>query len=154
MSSGLRTQDPSPPWTSTFLVTVVGQGLALGPLIRRLGIEPDATDEEREGAVRLKAAKAALARLDELEDEPWVREATVRRMRGLYEFGVRRFRARIDDEDDGEVEDGSQAYQRLRREVLGVERQEIVRLRGSAAISDDVMRRIERDLDLEDVRLS
>lgn len=136
------------------LVTVVGQGLALGPLIRRMGTEADSTDEDRESAARLKAAKAALARLDELEDEPWVREVTVRRMRGLYEFRVRRFRARIDDEDDGEIEDGSQAYQRLRREVLGAERQEIIRLRGSGAIPDDVMRRIERDLDLEDVRLS
>ena len=136
------------------LVTVVGQGLALAPLIRRLGIEEDATDADRENGARIKAAKAALSRLDELEDEPWVRTDTVRRMRGLYEFRVRRFRARFDEEDDGEIEDGSQAYQRLRREVLGAERQEIIRLRGSGAISDDVMHRIERDLDLEDVRLS
>ncbi len=136
------------------LVTVVGQGLALGPLIRRMGIEPDSSDADRESKARIKAAKAALARLDELEEEPWARPETVQRMRGLYEFRLRRFKARFDDEDDGAVEEGSQAYQRLRREVLGAERQEILRLRGDGTINDDVMHRIERDLDLEDVRLS
>ncbi|MGI8623346.1 MAG: hypothetical protein ACR2NB_07630 [Solirubrobacteraceae bacterium] len=50
----------------------------------------------------------------------------------LYEFRVRRFRARIDDEDDGELENGPWASQRLRREGLDAERREIVRLRGEA----------------------
>jgi CPA1 family monovalent cation:H+ antiporter len=45
------------------------------------------------------------------------------------------------------------AYQRLRREVLDAERQEIIRLRNTGAINDEVMHRIERDLDLEDARL-
>lgn len=139
---------------AAILVTVVGQGLVLGPLIRRMDLSADEEAVDWESKARILSAKAALARLDELSDEPWVREDTLARMRGLYEFRIRRFRARFDDEDDGAVEEGSQAYQRLRRDVLGAERQEIIRLRGEGKISDDVMHRIERDLDLEDVRLS
>jgi monovalent cation/hydrogen antiporter len=45
------------------------------------------------------------------------------------------------------------AYQRLVRELLEVQRREIVRLRNQGEISNEVLRRIERDLDLEDSRL-
>jgi monovalent cation/hydrogen antiporter len=138
---------------TTILVTILGQGLTLAPLIRLLGIEDDGAQERLEVKARVKAAKRAIARVDELAGEEWVREETAGRMRGLYEFRIRRFRARFDDDDDGALEDGSLAYQRLRREVLEAERSEIVRLRNEGFINDEVMHRIERDLDLEDTRL-
>lgn len=135
--------------------TIVVQGLTLGPLIQSAGVfDDEETVAEQEHKARLKAAHAALDRLAELEAEDWVREDTHRRMRGLYEFRLRRFEALLDDEDDGEIEAGSAAYQRLRREVLDAERAEIIRLRNRGAITDETMRRIERDLDLEHARLS
>ena len=136
------------------LVTVVAQGLALGPLIRRLGLQDPRQDEqEAEDRARLAAARAALDRLDELADEDWTREQTVERLRGQYAFRVRRFSDRYDEEADDDAERGSQAYQRLRREVLEAERETVVGLRDRGEITDDLMRRIERDLDLEDQRL-
>ena len=39
------------------------------------------------------------------------------------------------------------------REVLEAQRREIVRLRNEGTISNDMMHRIERELDLEDERL-
>lgn len=135
------------------VVTVVVQGLLLAPLIRRVGVRDDAAQAAREDQARLRAARAALRRLDELEAEDWTREGSIRRMRGLYEFRVRRYEARFDDDDDGAIEEGSQAYQRLRREVLEAERAEVLRLRDGGLIGDEVMHRIERDLDLEDARL-
>jgi monovalent cation/hydrogen antiporter len=42
---------------------------------------------------------------------------------------------------------------RLVRELLEAQRREIVLLRNQGEISDEVMHRIERDLDLEDARL-
>ena len=125
--------------------TLVLQGITLPALIRNLGI--------REAKARIKTARAALARLDELEGEDWTREATVERMRGLYDYRIRRFSARFDPEDDGDIDAGSHAYQRLRRETLEAERAEVIRLRNAGVINDDVMHRIERDLDLEDLRL-
>ncbi|MCW3000184.1 MAG: Na+/H+ antiporter [Solirubrobacterales bacterium] len=138
----------------TILVTVVGQGLTLGPLIRRLGVTDDGESQQRwEDTARLRAARAALARIDQLVGEDWVREESADRMRQAYGYRVRRFGARFDDADDGAIEEGSLAYQRLRREVLAAERGEIIRLRNQGYINDDVMRRIERDLDLEHERL-
>ena len=141
----------------TILVTVVVQGLALGPLISWLSVPDDQEDQAaREAKARIKAARAAIERIDELiemEEEDWVRAESAERMRRLYEFRVRRFSARFDDEDDGDIEAGSQAYQRLRAEVLSAERAEIIRLRNTGVINDEIMRRIERDLDLEHARL-
>jgi Na+/H+ antiporter len=139
---------------SVILVTVVGQGLTLGKLIEWAGVYDDEeTTAEQEARARIAASSAALERLDQLRDEDWVREDTERRMRQAYEYRIRRFEARIDEDDDGEIEQGSQAYQQLRRTVLEAERAEIIRQRNRGAITDDIMRRIERDLDLEDARL-
>jgi hypothetical protein len=82
-----------------------------------------------------------------------VRPDTAERARGLYRFRSNRFRARLDDSDDGEIEERSLAYQRLRRELLDAERGAVHALRNEGKISDEVMQRVERDLDLEDSRL-
>ncbi len=94
------------------LATIVGQGLLLPFLIRWVGLDDGAHHEAREAAARVKAAKAAIARLEELGGESWVGQDTATRMRGLYEFRIRRFNARLDEEDDGAIETQSQAFQR------------------------------------------
>jgi CPA1 family monovalent cation:H+ antiporter len=138
---------------SVILVTLVGQGLTLPLVIRALGLEDDGLEAREEATARIRAAEAAIARLDELEAEEWVREDTAGRMRGLYRFRTDRFRARFEDGDDGEVESRSQDYQRLRRELLDAERQAVLDLRRAGVISNDVWIRVARDLDLEDQRL-
>jgi monovalent cation/hydrogen antiporter len=135
------------------LATLVGQGLTLPFVIRALGLEDDGTDAREDAKARIRAAEAAIARLEELEREDWVREDTAERMRGLYRFRTDRFRARFEDGDDGEIEMRSQDYQRLRRELLDAEREAILDLRRSGAISNDAWIRVARDLDLEDQRL-
>jgi monovalent cation/hydrogen antiporter len=133
--------------------TLVVQGLTLAPLIRVLDLEDDGLAEKEEAKARIRAADAAIVRLDELVGEEWVRDDTAERMRGLYAFRQERFRSRFDPEGDGSTEDRSLAYQRLRRELLDAERQAVQELRREGLIGDDVMRRVVRDLDLEDQRL-
>ena len=135
------------------LATLVGQGLTLPYVIRVLGLEDDGIDDREDAKARIHAAEAALARLEELVSEDWVRDDTAERMRGAYRFRTSRFRARLDDGDDGAIEGRSQDYQRLRRELLDAERQALVDLRRSGAIGNDVWLRVGRDLDLEDERL-
>jgi monovalent cation/hydrogen antiporter len=135
------------------LVTLVGQGLSLPGAIRLLGLEVDGGAERESSKARIKAARAAITRLEELALEDWVREDTVERMRGMYEFRINRFAARFDDGDDGAIEQRSAAYQRLRRELLEAERAAIVELRRTGTIGDEVMNPILRDLDLEETRL-
>jgi monovalent cation/hydrogen antiporter len=138
---------------SVILVTLVGQGLTLPLVIRALGLEDDGLEAREDARARIRAAEAAVARLEELLEEEWVREDTAERMRGLYRFRTDRFRARLDDGDDGAIESRSQDYQRLRRELLDAEREAILDLRRTGVISNDVWMRVARDLDLEDQRL-
>ena len=135
------------------LATLVLQGLSLPAVIRALRLEDDGIADKEETKARIHAAEAALGRLEELAGEDWVREETAERMRGAYRFRASRFAARFDDEDDGMIEERSQNYQRLRRELLDAERRAVVELRRQGRINDDVMNRVQRDLDLEDARL-
>jgi monovalent cation/hydrogen antiporter len=138
---------------AVILGTLVVQGLTLPALIRALALEEDGLAEREEAKARIHAAEAALERLDELIDEDWVRDDTAERMRGLYNFRQARFRSRVDAEADGSAEERSLDYQRLRRELLDAERGAVIELRRAGRIDDEVMRRVVRDLDLEDLRL-
>ena len=138
---------------SVILATLVGQGLTLPFVIRVLRLEDDGADTREETKARIRAAEAAIAKLEVLQAEDWVREDTAGRLRGLYDFRTDRFRARFEDGDDGAIESRSQNYQRLRRELLDAEREAITHLRSTGAISNDVWLRVARDLDLEDQRL-
>ncbi|MEA2125022.1 MAG: monovalent cation/hydrogen antiporter, partial [Solirubrobacteraceae bacterium] len=138
---------------AVILVSLLLEGATIAPLIRLFGLHDDGRLDRLEVKARIKAAKAAIARIDELVGEEWVREESAERMRGFYEFRIRRFRARFDDEDDGADDDRSLAYQHLQRNALEAQREEIIRLRNDRFINDEVLRRIERDLDLEDARL-
>jgi monovalent cation/hydrogen antiporter len=140
---------------SVILATLVIQGLTLPPLIRLLGVDDrDERLEQEESKARLLAVEAALARIDELVAEEWVREDTAERVRRSYDYRRRRFSARFEDDGDpASFEERSEAYQRLLRELLEAQRAILVDLRDAGRINDEIMRRIERELDLEDSRL-
>ena len=107
---------------SVILATLVGQGLTLPLVIRVLGLEEDGIEEREDAKARIHAAEAALGPTRGARGEDWVREDTAERMRGLYRFRTSRFRARLDDGDDGAIERGRRTIQRLRRELLDAER--------------------------------
>jgi monovalent cation/hydrogen antiporter len=139
------------------LVTLVLQGLSLPFVVRLLGMDYDGVDEHEEIEARQQTTQAALEKIEELKGEEWVHKNIAERMRELYEHRRSRFSARYpgrseNGEGDG-YEEHALSYQRFRREVLGEERAALLRLRSEGHISDKVLRRIERDLDLEEARL-
>jgi CPA1 family monovalent cation:H+ antiporter len=147
---------------TTIAWTLVLQGLLLPGLLRVLGVRDDGSTIHEEDHARLVAADAALLRLDELEREPWVRPDTVERLRGQYRFRQRRFRTRLGKPlaEDGlslpleeDADARSRDYQRLVRDVLDAQRDALLSMRREGRIGDDTLRRVERDLDLEDIRL-
>ncbi len=138
---------------AVIFATLVLQGLTLPKLIRVLHIESDDAEQREELRARLVATQAALARIEELGAEDWTRDDTIERMTGLYDYRRRRLKAQAGKIEDDGYEDRSTAYQRLVREVLEAQRAAIVGLRNEGTISNDVMHRIERELDLEDERL-
>jgi CPA1 family monovalent cation:H+ antiporter len=138
---------------AVILATLVLQGLSLPALIRHLGVRADDGEAREELRARLTATQAAIARIEELAVEEWTRDETVERMTAFYAYRSRRLKARAGKIDDDGYEDRSDAYQRMVREVLEAQRRAVVELRNEGVISNDVMHRIERELDLEDQRL-
>jgi monovalent cation/hydrogen antiporter len=135
------------------LVTLVGQGLTLGPLIDRLGIRDDGEEEREEILARLRLSEAAIERLEEVAAEEWARDDTIERVRGMYDYRRRRFGARTDGDGDA-YEERTGAYTRLMYELFDAQREELLALRNGREISDEVRRKVERDLDLEESRLA
>jgi Na+/H+ antiporter len=133
------------------LVTVVGQGLTLPALIRRLGVVADDHDEEHEELVaRLAASKAALTELEVMADEGWADDEPLDRARQYYEQRKRRFAARAGKVEDDGYEDAAQIREQVLRRLYQAERLAIVELRNAGDISNEVMHRLERELDLEE----
>ena len=138
---------------AVILATLVLQGLTLPAVIRWAGSADDG--EAREDLLaRRRATAAALERLDELALEEWTRDDTIERMRALYQYRERRLEARAGTNEDGDdYERRSLKYQKIVRAVIAAQRDAVVQLRNAGEISNDVMHRIERELDLEDERL-
>jgi monovalent cation/hydrogen antiporter len=133
------------------LVTVVGQGLTLPALIRRLGFAADGREEEHEElTARLAASMAALTELEAMAEEGWAGDETLARAREYYEQRKRRFAARAGKIQDDGYEDASQVRERVLRRLYGAERRAIIGLRNAGDISNEVMHRLERELDLEE----
>jgi Na+/H+ antiporter len=139
---------------AVILVTLVGQGLTLGPLIDRLGIRDDGEEQREEVLARLRLSEAAIERLEEVGGEDWAREDTIERVRGLYDYRRRRFGAQTDGDGSAGYEERTGAYMQLMYELFDAQRERLLELRNRREISDEVRRKVERDLDLEESRLA
>ncbi len=135
---------------AVILTTLVLQGLSLTPLIRRLDFGDDDVLEREETHAREHAARTALERLDQLARERWAPPEQVDRMRTHYTQRARRFSELGDPECSAEA---AAAQRRLRHETLTAERHAVIRLRDEGVISDEVLHRIEYELDVEAMRI-
>jgi CPA1 family monovalent cation:H+ antiporter len=128
------------------------QGTSLPWLLRRLQLRAEDFGSD-ENKARLKAARAALEWLDDDSHADPADEAT-KSARSLYEAKVRRLH--LSPPSDAESEDAQemQRYRALRLKLLGVERSVVLGLRRAGRINATLLRTIERDLDLEEARIS
>jgi monovalent cation/hydrogen antiporter len=168
------------------LVTLVGQGLTLAPLIRRLKLTSDRDEEVEEVTARHLSALAALERLNQLAtadnaDVP----PMVDRLRATYDERIAYYsrqlieaaelsdgargtdaaNANANGDGDGQGEgDGAKlaeaalieaciSNESILREALGAERRMLLKLRDDGVIGDEVMRRVQEELDLEESKL-
>jgi len=139
---------------AVILVTLLGQGFTLAPLLRWLGVRDTGDDARREElAARIQVSDVALARLEQLATAPWMHPDALSHHRDRYRHRTRHLHGHADGVVESPIEAKSIAHVRLARELLAVERQELLRLRDNGAISDAVMRRVQRELDYEDLLL-
>jgi CPA1 family monovalent cation:H+ antiporter len=130
--------------------TLVLQGLTLRPLIRLFKILPDGKDHEAEEAARLELAASIIEHIEEnyslaLSDE------VLNQIKTKYEIRIQRLRKdeirrKMDEKDIIE-------FHRIQQELLDKERRELIEMRRQGKISDEALRKIEYELDLEETRL-
>jgi monovalent cation/hydrogen antiporter len=135
------------------LATLVLQGLSLPLLIRWLGIQDDRSMEKEERDARLKANQAALARLTEIAERDPAKDDALQRLRVEYEDHIRQVEGAEPESAGTPLRLFSSEYERLSHEALQIERVTIIKLRNQDVISDEVLRRIQRDIDLAEARL-
>jgi CPA1 family monovalent cation:H+ antiporter len=135
---------------SVIFSTLVIQGLTLRPLIRILGITSDDTEAREETEARLLLASSVIEHIEEnyalgLSDE------VLNQIKTKYEIRIQRIRK---DQEQRRLDDGQiNEFHRIQQELLDKERSVILNLRSKGKVSDEVMRKIEYELDLEETRL-
>jgi Na+/H+ antiporter len=137
------------------LVTLVGEGLSLPYFVRTLRLEEPRRWSDEEAVARMEAAQAALDRIDEIEEEERAAEPQLKRLRDLYRSRFRMCAAVLGGEDPESAarEQRIADYGELRRELIGIEREELLGLRDAGRLKHATLRQIERDLDLEEARI-
>jgi CPA1 family monovalent cation:H+ antiporter len=140
---------------SLILITIVGQGLSLPFIVRALKLERPRRWSDEEAVARMEAAQSALDRIDEMESEERAAEKQLQRLRDLYRSRFRMCQAVLggEDPDIAAREQRLADYGELRRELIGIEREELLTLRGAGRLRHETLRQIERDLDLEEARI-
>jgi monovalent cation/hydrogen antiporter len=134
------------------LATLVLQGLSLPTLIHRLGVVDDGLANVEERTARLKANEAAVAYPKEVDNQ--FPPDMLERLRAEYDDRIRQLEVCADGEcDDSTNGLMASSYQRLQQDALDVERRTIIRLRDEFVINDEVLRRIQADLDHAEARL-
>jgi len=134
---------------SVILATLVLQGLTLPPLIRALGLAGATNRNTEEEEARRVILETALRRLEE------VRESERAEFAGVFDDLELHYRDRLAIMTEEEVDVHSAAHRRfveLSRELLQVERRTAIRLRNEGRINDELLRQLERELDLADSR--
>src|SRR6266478_2690611 len=140
---------------SVILVTLVLQGLTLPPLIRALGLAGATGRNKEEDDARRQMIAAALAQLRAEQ------ERDGEQFHDVYEEIEERYRHRLGalqeserDSDSNESTAHVSRYKELLRQLMRIERHTAVSLRNQGRLNDEVLRRIEHELDLSEMRLS
>jgi len=138
------------------LVTLVGQGLTFGPLLRRLGLRANAADEAQlRNQARVASIQAAFTALDEMVSLAQIPDKVASAMRDNLQSRLDRYHDRIamlQDSDDGEITWSPQyeAAVRARRAIITAQHEELLRWRDTGRLPDASLRKLQRELDHEE----
>lgn len=143
---------------AAILVTLLGQGLGLPALLRRLGIAADgrreqAQEHRRVLEARIEAVQAGIARLKALAAPGGAQAALVAPLlaeRARYLEALGHHFAGSEDVGRRQIAATNLA---LHREEIAAERAALLRMLAQGRIGDEILVQVERDLDLREMRL-
>jgi Na+/H+ antiporter len=137
---------------TVILVTLVGQGMTLQSVIRavNLGADEDARAEEQRA--RRDLVEEALRRIDALYEQWPGHRPLLDQLRATYGHRLEHVE-QLDQAPRNEAEQELIEHRQIRRSVIDAQREAVALLRDRGVIDDDVLRTIERELDLEEARM-
>jgi monovalent cation/hydrogen antiporter len=134
------------------LATLVGQGLSLAPLIKRLRFPEDDTREKEARLAARAVIIAGIHRLDELEGESWVPDGATDAQRAALK--ARLLRYPLVDQTGGAADGANASVQRrVVQEVTSAQRTELNAMQERGLIGEAARRTVERELDLTEARV-
>jgi monovalent cation/hydrogen antiporter len=143
----------------TFVVvlgTLVVQGGLLPTGLRLLGFREQAAPDRGAVEARAAAVQAAIDRIEEMSSRDDAPQDVLDSLRQVYDRRLEHLSSMLhggEDDHDEDLLDQTRHRRELRGELIAVQRDTVRRMRDQGAISSEEMRRIVRELDLEDVSL-
>ena len=136
------------------LSTLVLQGLTLPLIIRLLGLKADGNVHQEEAQVRLRIARSVIEHIEENLSLGVMTDEVLAQVKAKYEIRIARLlrkagynvRTQLDDEQ-------VQQFHQVQHDLIRLERKSVIQLRREGKISDEVLRRLEFELDLEESRV-
>ncbi len=144
---------------AVILVSLIGASVALPRLLKGLELPADSGERKEEDLARRMASKAALAGVERKRQELVEHQSTenvqlyndaAARVSLLYQRNLEKEQG--PDADPGKVARMEQGYRQLRSAGLTAEREELFRLTRRGRISDEISRKLIRNLDLLETR--
>ncbi|GAB4024318.1 Na+/H+ antiporter [Spirosoma gilvum] len=137
------------------LVTLVFQGLTLPLVIRWVKLsdnESTISEDEQESRIRLKVLKVALKHLHEHYTDELTSNELVDNLKNRIETELHQTKRHLDSmETDGEAVN---TYNRVITDLIKVKRDELHRLRTIQEFDDEVIRKEEARMDLEEEKIN
>lgn len=139
---------------SVILVTLILQGLTLPPLIRALGLAGSAVDSDEEDEARRIITSAGISHLEKMRGQDLPDFSTVYDdISGHYAQRLAILNKDVVGGDSMSAKE-LERYRAITAELLRIERRTAVHLRNEGRINDEVLRKIEHELDLSETRLA
>ena len=140
--------------TLTVIVfTLVGQGLTLPWLIRALRLGTDTAVREEEVTARQHLVDAATRRIAQLYPVWPGHRPLLDQLRDTYRHRSEHVERQLDPATSEGADQELIEHQEIRRTIIDAEREALLRLHAEGRIDDDVLRILERELDLEERRM-
>jgi CPA1 family monovalent cation:H+ antiporter len=137
------------------LMTLVGQGLSLPWVIRKLHVQTGHRDEQQEREARKAAAHAALARIEKFATEERFTPEAINAVEALYQERLYHLGDELAEALGwSPMRQRSVESRRLRRAAVEAERKQLIAMHREHKLSKDLLHKLERELDLEEARLS
>lgn len=136
---------------SVIFSTLVLQGLTLPSLVKAMKLKPDDTDARDHEKARLLIASSIIEHIEE-NYSLGLTEEVLGQIKSKYEIRIQRIRK--DSSEKKMTEEQIQEFLNIQRRLLKEERAVVKKLRRERQLSEEALRKIERELDFEESRLA